>query len=237
MHLVLILVGLAAILVIAPDFVYLRDQFGYRINTIFKFYYQAWILWSLAAAFGIGVLLQRLRGVQDVLFRAVIGLVIIMGLIYPAFSLPYKTGDFQPGSGYTLDDFERVKRDNADEAAAIEWLRTAPDGVVAEAIGGSYSGFARVSTYSGLPTVLGWPGHESQWRGGYTEQGTRSDDIVILYSTTDWDIAQDIIQEYDIRYIYIGGLEQATMRVQEEKFKTHLRVAFESETVVIYEVP
>jgi YYY domain-containing protein len=236
-YFVLILVGLAAFLVIVPDFVYLRDQFGYRINTIFKFYYQAWILWSLAAAFGIALLLQRLRGAWDALFRIVIGLVIISGLIYPAFSLPYKTDDFNPGLGYTLDDFERIERENPDEAAAIEWLKTAPDGVIAEAVGGSYSGYARISTHTGLPTVLGWPGHESQWRGGTEEQGTRNDDIVLLYSTRSWDIAYEIIQKYDIRYIYVGPLELSSMRVQLDKFNARLRVVFHQGSVIIYEAP
>ena len=47
---VLLLVLIGALLVVVPEFVYLRDQFGTRMNTIFKFYYQAWILWSLAGA-------------------------------------------------------------------------------------------------------------------------------------------------------------------------------------------
>jgi uncharacterized membrane protein len=170
-------------------------------------------------------------------FRAVISFVIFMGLIYPAFSLPYKTNNFNPFFGYTLDDFDRIRRDNQDEAVAIEWLRSAPDGVVAEAIGGSYSGYARIATYSGLPTVLGWPGHESQWRGGGLEQGSRNEDIISLYSTPDWNAAADIIRKYNIRYIYIGTLEHETMPVQEEKFKTHLRVAYQNDSVVIYEVP
>ena len=67
---------------------------------------------------------------------------------------------------WTLDGADYRYRDNSDEMSAIEWLRTAPYGIVAEAIGGSYSEYARVSTYSGQPTVLGWQGHESQWRGG-----------------------------------------------------------------------
>ena len=36
-----------------PEFLYLKDNFGVRINTVFKFYYQAWALWSLAAAYGV----------------------------------------------------------------------------------------------------------------------------------------------------------------------------------------
>ncbi len=49
----LLLVGAAAVLTIAPDFVYLRDNFAVRINTVFKLYYQGWIMFSIAGAFAV----------------------------------------------------------------------------------------------------------------------------------------------------------------------------------------
>jgi uncharacterized membrane protein len=137
---------------------------------------------------------------------------------------------------WTLDYFDMFQRQNPDEAAAIRWLQAAPDGVVAEAIGGSYSGYARVSTLTGLPTLLGWPGHESQWRGGYAEQGSRQGDVETLYATKDWQIASEIIARYHIRYIFVGSLERGKP-LQEEKFQSYLRVAFQQGNVTIYEVP
>lgn len=234
---VLILLTLGAILVLTPEFVYLRDQFGYRINTVFKFYYQAWMLWSLAAAFATAYLLQNLRGIKDILFRVLIGLVIFAGLLYPTFGLLTKTNNFKPLFGYTLDDFDRVKRENPDEAAAIEFLLNAANGVVAEAVGDGYSGYARISMFTGLQTVLGWPGHEAQWRGSYEPQGSRRDDITKLYTTTRWQEAQSIIKQYNIRYIYIGTLERLSMRVNEEKFQVYLKPVFQQGSVVIYEAP
>lgn len=234
---VLLLLTLGAVLVIAPEFVYLRDQFGYRINTVFKFYYQAWMLWSIAAAFGVGILLQNLRGVVNVLFRVLIGIVIFAGLLYPSFGLMTKTDGFKPLFGFTLNDFDRVKRETPDEAAAVEFLLTVPNGVVAEAIGDGYSGYARISMLTGLQTVLGWPGHEAQWRGTFEPQGSRRNDISKLYITTRWDEAQAIIDQYHIRYIYIGTLERVSMRVNEEKFHAHLTPIFQQGDVVIYEAP
>ena len=38
--LLLILTGV--LLTLGPEFIYLRDNFGVRLNTTFKFYYQAW---------------------------------------------------------------------------------------------------------------------------------------------------------------------------------------------------
>jgi uncharacterized membrane protein len=234
---VFLLLTLGTILVIAPEFVYLRDQFGYRINTIFKFYYQAWMLWSLVAAFATAYLLQSLRGVKNIIFSVLIGLVIFAALLYPALSLLTKTEYFKPTHGFTLDDFDRVARETPDEAAAIEFLRTVPDGVIAEAVGGSYSNYARISTYTGLQTVLGWPGHEAQWRGDYAPQGSRSDDIEKLYTTSRWEEAQAIIDQYNIRYIYIGFLEYSSMAVKETKFQMHLKPIFQQGGTVIYEVP
>jgi len=232
----LLLISLGTLLILGPDFLYLRDNFGYRINTVFKFYYQAWILLSLAAAYGTAFLLRRLRDAANVIFSVVLALVLIVGLTYPALGFYNRTNGFQPPFGYTLDDFDRVRRENPDEAAAILWLQSAPDGVVAEAVGGAYSAYARISIYTGLPTVLGWGNHEGQWRD-QALQGSRQQDIDRLYASPDWLTAQEIIDRYDIRYIYIGNLERTTYRVNEEKFNGFLKTVFQQGNVTIYEAP
>jgi len=237
---VLLLILLGGLLVLAPEFVFLRDVFSSRMNTVFKFYYQAWLLWSLAAAFGIVVLLQELRRVWGTVFLVVLVVLLAMSLTYPALALPNKTNNFQPGLGFTLNDFERIQRSSPNEAVAIQWLRSAPYGVVVEAVpsgGGSYTNFARISEYTGLPAVLGWVGHEDQWRGSRAPQGTRQDDIATLYSTPNWDTARDIIARYNIKYVYVGDLERSTYQVQEAKFQKNLALVFQQGGVAIYEVP
>ena len=196
------------------------------------------MLLSLAAAFGVSVLLQNLRGITSILFRVLIGLVIFSGLLFPVLGVMTKTNNFKPFGGFTLDDFDRITRDNPEEAAAIEFLHTVPDGVIAEAVGDSYqSEYARVATYTGLQTVLGWSGHGAQWRGNYTPQGTRRDDITKLYGTARWEEAQAIIEKYNIRYIFIGNIERISLPINEEKFQAHLKVIFQQGSTVIYEVP
>jgi len=259
---ILLLITLGALLVLGPEFLYLRDQFSTRINTVFKFYYQAWMLWSLAAAYGIAVLARKVRGGWGVAFWTGLVVVLVVGLTYPIFGLSTRTGNFgldraiqliktirtgenederllargELASVWTLDYFNQFRRYNPDEAAAIRWLDNAPDGIVAEAIGGSYSGYGRVSMLTGQPTLLGWPGHESQWRGGYEEQGSRQSDVETLYATNDWTLAEAIISRYNIRYIFIGSLERGKS-LQEEKFKNHLRTVFQQGNVTIYAVP
>ncbi len=236
---VLMFIVLGGLLVLAPEFVYLRDQFGWRMNTVFKFYYQAWALWSLAAAFGLVVILRELRGIKLVLVSVSATLVLVAGLIYPVLSLPNKTDNFNitTPERRTIDGAAFLGTYTPDDYAAIQWLNRAGPGIVAEAVGGSYSEFARVSTYSGQPSVLGWPGHESQWRGGSVEMSGREQDISRLYSVPVWAEAQAIIHRYDIRYIYIGNLERSTYIVDEQKFAANLSVVYNQGQVVIYEVP
>jgi uncharacterized membrane protein len=119
---------------------------------------------------------------------------------------------------------------------AVAWIDSnLEDGVIAEAVGGSYTYFARVSAHTGLPTVLGWPGHESQWRGGYQEIGNREGDIRVLFSSPDWDQTQEILRQYDIDYVYVGELERNTYRpLFEEKFETYMDLLYQNELVKIY---
>lgn len=233
---VLLLVLLGCGLVVVPEFIYLRDQFGTRMNTIFKFYFQTWVVWSLSAAYASVLIWQALKNRWKWIVQLGWVVVLLMGLAYPIFGLWYKTGHFQT-SGMTLDGNAFLERYQPDEMKAIQWLDQADPGVVSEAVGGSYSEYARVSMLSGQPTVLGWTGHESQWRGGSKEMGSREADITRLYQTADWNEALSILQEYKIRYVYVGSLERGTYHVREEKFQANLKPVYQNQSVIIYEVP
>jgi YYY domain-containing protein len=242
-----LLVVFGTFLVLGPEFFYLRDLFGWRMNTIFKFYFQAWLVWSVAAAFGTVTLLTNLRGGWKNLFSTGLILLLAASLTYPLLSLWNKTNGFQP-SEWTLDSTAYFARNSPDEMSAIRWLQEAPQGVLAEAVpqgGGSYSEYARVSTLSGKPSVLGWVGHENQWRGdaASTAIGSRQNDLARLYCTRDWDEARAILEQYGIRYVFVSGLERATYQpdestcplgLVEEKFLRNLDPAFKSGPATIY---
>ena len=234
---IFLLILFGVILVLAPEFVYLKDGFGNRMNTVFKFYYQAWLMWSLAAAFGSVVLFRELRGAWRWIFAVVFFLVLCTTLIYAPLGFLTKTNKFNPPNGFTLDASDHLNLSSPDDAAAINWLKTAPLGIVVEAVGGQYSEYARAATYSGQPNVLGWPGHEGQWRGGYNEVGSRENDVRLLYESRNWEDARSVIDQYDIKYIYIGNLERNTYNLYEENFRQLLPAVYEQGSVTIYVVP
>jgi YYY domain-containing protein len=258
---ILFLILLGTLLVLAPEFVFLRDQFNNRMNTIFKFYYQAWMLWSLAAAFGVAILLQNLRGPWKWIYRIGLTLVLFMALVYPVLGLLTKTDNFQipafnqnletaraagdkspwqtAARVWTLDGGAFFDRVYPDDMSAAAWLSTASYGIIVEASkpDASYTDYSFISTYSGLPTVLGWPMHEGQWRGSFEPQGTRQDDIRRLYETSSWAEAQTILSQYGIHYVCVGTLERSTYHLNESKFQQHLTPVFQQGQVVIYEVP
>jgi len=232
--LLMILVG--AGLTLLPEFVYLRDQFGVRMNTIFKFYFQTWILWGTAAAVVSAILWTQLRRAGRWIFGAAWIVVLLIALPYSYFALADRL-NFSQAQSWTLDGTASFASYSADDYAAVKWLDTAPYGAVAEAVGGQYSAYARIATFSGLPTVLGWPGHELQWRGSGKEIGSRESDIDLLYRTSDWNEALRISSQYNIRYIIIGNLERGKYKVNENKFKSHIVPVFQSGSTVIYEMP
>jgi YYY domain-containing protein len=231
-HFSALMVGIGTLLILAPEFIYLRDLFGTRMNTVFKFYYQAWILLGLAAAWGAAEIFRRGRGWGGV-FACLLLLVMMAGLVYPSLSLATKTDGFAD-RGLTLDGTLHGAYLSPDDRAAATWLMTAPDGVLVEAVDGSYSSGARIATHTGLPNVIGWVFHQGQWRGGYEEVGSRESDVEQIYLSGNWEEVRALLDRYDVRYVYVGPLERRLYAVNEGKFRRNLEVVFEQGAVVIY---
>jgi uncharacterized membrane protein len=232
-----LLVVFGGLLVLIPEFIYLRDLFLTRMNTIFKFYYQAWLMWGVAAAYASALLLTRQKErLVSSFYLLVFVMVLFVGLTYPAMALNTRIVAFQSfEAGLELDGTNNDFYLNPDEKAAAAWLRQAPTGTLVESVGGSYTVYARISMNTGQPALLGWVGHEGQWRGGGDALGNRQTDIERLYTTPHWEEAVILLRMYNIRYIVVGNLEYATYQVNEEKFTENLEIAFQQGSVTIYE--
>ncbi|MCC7360199.1 MAG: hypothetical protein IT317_12015 [Anaerolineales bacterium] len=239
MALVMALTG--ALLLLGPEWVYLRDNFGWRMNTIFKFYFQAWNLWALVTAFALWHTWQYFRVVVRWVVGAAAGLVVFGGLIYTLPSLYSYTGGFARAP--SLDGMAWFANAYPDDWAGIQWLRAnvSESPVVAEAVGGSYAiEESRMATGTGLPTVMGWVNHEGQWRGNYYAQvGGRVGDLAALYQSREWADAQAVLDKYNIEYVVVGAAEHRkydveNQRVWQDKFERNMDNVFSSGSLTIY---
>jgi uncharacterized membrane protein len=226
------LMAMSVLVVLFPEFFYLRDLFGSRINTIFKFYYQAWVLSAIGGAFALYFLWTRMSLAPRILvFIVFVAPAIGLGLLYPLNAAPAKLKDWSATP--TLDGMV-ARLNGSPDLAGVQWLNANVRGqpVILEAVGGSYTDYARVSANTGLPTVLGWPGHEDQWRG--TEagalKGTRENDVKTIYQSSDWKTASDLLVQYNVEYVYIGPLERQIIQPGPalDKFKRNMTLVFES---------
>jgi YYY domain-containing protein len=203
--------GLACIL--AAELGTIRDEFAggelERMNTVFKMGYQAWLLLAVFGAVALAGGRQWLPRLPRVLWTA--GAVVLVGI-----SLAYTVvGTYARRAGLKdgrhLDGRRWLSATAPGDVAAIDWLRDHADhdAVVLEAVGDDYSAFgnARVSTYTGLQTIVGWQGHEIQWSH---DVGTRGADVQTLYTGPDPAQVGDLIQRYKVDYAVVGPLERTT---------------------------
>ena len=256
----LLLAGLAFYLLVGAELFYVVDQFGggfRRMNTVFKTYYQAWLLLGIVGAYGL-YYLWSLRPAADDFFEMGTGVfqsilqagrvvwvsaavvLLAASLYYPVGAVLDRTGVFQEGhtiDDNTLDGLAFLKQNSPGEYAAIEWLRDdAPRGRMVEAVGDDYSEFARISASTGLPTVLGWKGHELQWRSSSSLIGSREDDVRTIFSSGDPDEVRRLLDTYDVRYVYLGSRERRTYGGENLADFDFLRTAREWDGVIVYEM-
>jgi YYY domain-containing protein len=228
------------------EVVYIRDVFDSRLNTIFKFYYQAWLIWGVLAGYALWWVYTRAfsaRRPGGYVFSVLFVLLLGGALVYPWLTAGQS---FREGQRVGLAG--KTPRDQTpDGAAAIAWLRAnAPgDAAILEAVGDAYDvtnqGFGGVSASTGLATVLGWPGHEHQWRGGdpgaLAQIEPRKADVETIYNTTDVGRARELLAKYKVDYIYVGAAERAAYRPEGLAKLAQLGTpAFQQGEVVVYRV-
>ncbi|MBI4200645.1 MAG: hypothetical protein HY535_09290 [Chloroflexi bacterium] len=239
----MLLVLVAFLLFIGVELFFVVDLFLSRMNIMFKLYYQAWVLLAVAGSYAVYSLSTRFSGSAPVLRLAWYGwvAVVVVGvaaaLYYPAAMVYTKTDG--SATGRTLDGLAFLERDRPEELAAIRWLQDhyqAGDRLV-EAVGDDYSEYGRVSASTGIPTVVGWIGHEAQWRGSTGPFEGRAEAVQRIYQTQEAEEARGLLQRYGVRYVVVGPREQAKYGTGGlEKFKALGVPVFEQGKMVVYRV-
>ncbi len=231
---------LAFIILLGCELFYLDDSYGHpyeRMNTIFKFHYQVLVLFALACG---GVLTLILNRKVSVFFWIILVILFVPTLFYP-FAASYAKMDFSRAP--ELDGMKSyMKEEHPSDFAAIIWLRNnykslPVNPVIVEATKDAYSYYSRVSTNTGIPSVLGWGNHEFVWRGNWDIVRLREDDIKLLYETSDINLAMFLIDKYKITNVYWGEMESNTYSSEGlSKFYNIMDLIYNQNGVIIFQV-
>jgi YYY domain-containing protein len=200
---------------IGVEFIYVRDVFDDRMNTLFKFYYQTWTLFALATAMTVAVLWNGASGIawRRALLLAATLTAILAGAAYPTIASYQWTDHFGHWQG--LDGLAYGEETDPDDTAAIRWLgqHAAPGDFILEAAGCSYLPFNRlpfnrVSAFTGVPTVIGWGNnHQRQWRAGQPELVAQIDrreaDVAAMFADPD----SPLFDTYGVTWLFVGEYE------------------------------
>jgi uncharacterized membrane protein len=223
----LLLLALAFAITMGVEVVRLRDDIG-RMNTVFKFYLQAWTLLGLACAYGLSLWLARAASWKPVwrwLAWTTTVVLLAGAVLYPATAARAKILDrfSEEAAPRGLDGMAYMDRaeyfDNgvtlplSGDKAAMLWMMQNVSGspVILEANTPLYRWGSRFSIYTGLPSVIGWDWHQKQQRS--VVPGAAIDkrlmDVQEIYNTEDLNRAQQLLNHYGVSYIVVGDLERA----------------------------
>ena len=259
----LLLGAVAFGLVAACEVFFLKDVFAGnypRMNTVFKFYFQAWALLAITSGTGLYFIIDSFRPAFSATLKQrvtrwategvwSIGLIafLIAGAAYPIAGAYTRTNFFMQRTN-SLDGLNYLQTDPTEpgDYQAIRWINANIQGdpVIVEAVGPDYSNYARISAFTGLPTIMGWVGHEYQWRVTWLNKSTnainfnqRSPDVDAIYTNPHPQVVLSLMARYHAQYLYVGPLEhQKYQNANLNRFKAFMQVIYNADGVTIYKV-
>ncbi len=252
---VLFLITISLFLILLPELIYAKDIYPahYRANTMFKLVFQSFIMLSLASGYIIARIAHSLKIIQTIkglllysIFFFCSFILLIIVFIYPYLAI---NSYYQNVLAFTtkiafseykgLDGTAYLKEKYPEDFAAIKWIQNHISGqpVILEAQGDSYTDYARISTNTGLPTILGWTVHEWLWRGTYNVPAPRIEDIRNLYESNDLEETKYLLKKYNVEYVFLGSLEKEKYpQLKKEKFQKLGKIVFKNGETVIYKL-
>lgn len=219
------LTGTGLFLTTIVEVIVLDGDIG-RMNTVFKFYLQAWNLLAIVAAVGFTAFLLRLlkKNLKPIHYAtsAVLGVFLMCGFLFAFVATADKIEDrMAKDAPHVLDGFAYMDyatyNDQGQEyrlvedAEAIRWMQQFVKGtpVIIEGNTPEYRWGTRFTINTGLPSVVGWNWHQRQQRTYLETEAVqnRVNDVNLFYTTTNIDETKLLLRRYEIEYIIVGQLE------------------------------
>jgi YYY domain-containing protein len=210
-----ILAALGLSILVICELLYMKDNMGetfFRMNTVFKCYLPAWLMLGTAAFAMVGKWFSSRPWIPLVSDRFSVALTILV--VTGLFVLPFVVSPtISYGTG-TLDGLEYIEAQHPGDAGAITFLRSLPGNErIVEAEKGDYSYYSRVSSFTGIPAIIGQPFHEFMWRGDDTGwYSSRPADIRAIYEQPERTVS--LMKKYNATLLYVGDMERERYAVK-----------------------
>lgn len=221
------IVGTGLLLTLMVEVVYLEGEIG-RMNTVFKFYLQAWLLLTLVSGTALVTLLRDManwRGRTQLVFQIPLMFLVASALLFPLLGTISKVKDrMVPTAPEGIDGMVYMSQawnydmglmmDLSQDYRAILWLQENVQGspVILEGFRGyEYRWNNRMTIYTGLPDVVGWNYHQRQQRSVLSNNAVqaRVDEVDAFYMSEDLKSMRNFLEKYDVQYIVVGQVERA----------------------------
>lgn len=233
------------------ELVHIDDAFPGRLNTAFKFWFHAWALLAVGGGALLALASERLLaplgasrrnregrwGVQR--FGRAAGwaglLVTAATMITPPMAAVARSRE---GQGHGLSAIGYLERNDPGFFSAVRWGRDEldpDDAVVAEAVSESYEAGNRFSAFTGIPTLLGWPGHERQWRSDIREDPRRAAVDAIYRGTRPEQL--DAVYEWGVTHVVVGHPERDAYGIRVSQRFAGWPVVFSTPTFQVFQTP
>ncbi len=198
----------AFILLYLSELFYVKDIFNNRMNTIFKFHYQVWIVFSITSGITLKFLLQHnYKKITKIIFSFTIIILLTSNIYFVTTSYLTKIKE-SSNANPNISSTNHLENDT-NKYKLIRYLKdnSNHNDVLIETKGQSYTNDSQISSESRIPTILGWVGHQLQWRSNHDEIFDREMDIDTFYMSNDSKEIINIINKYSITMIIIGPNE------------------------------
>jgi len=182
-----------------------------RMNTVFKYHFEAWLLLAVAAAVVLTEILPKVAGCAGRAWRGAIGVVLAISAFTTVTGtwgrLAYR---HTPGPRWTLDGAAYLATTNPDEGTAFRFLHRFVPGTptLVEAHGPPYQQYARASMHTGLPIAVGWEYHLTQRSQKHGDILARTRAVETIYTSPERRRVEAALASLKAAFVLVGRAER-----------------------------
>ena len=225
-----LLFGYGLLLVLFCELLYIKDinqwNHFYRQNTLWKFYYAAWFLLGAGSLCSVSIRLEQFMDrvchkEKGAIFEKHITKLVASGIVILILGVPILNHEYIGYASHAeiqgLDGYAWLRGAHPDDYATAMYLHElSGEYRLVEAEGGPHYYSTRISSVTGIQSILGDALHEASWREdnppGWEKE--RKADVRTIYEQPER--ASEIMEKYSVDFLILGAYERETYQIPDD---------------------